>query len=239
MPNDLNISQFDSGVMPIGEYVDLAVDQTYYFVAQARGIWMGAVARAKGLPQKFKFIPEIGMPFEVKGKDWSQIIVFSLAQGQNTGLTNLNVVMQTSTSFQKGYAAMLGQGYNAAQSIRGYSITRMLEYIAPFGITGNQYINAVIASGGADVTAILSMANGDLMSIDWAITQDALGTSPHASYLSVVDTSGNKLLYALGAGNYSGTKTVRMVINGYVTITAHNGDTVAHTFFCNIYRMGA
>ena len=62
MPN-LNVSQFDDGVMPVGEYVDLAVDQTYYFVAQARGIWMGAVARSKGLPQKFKFIPEIGMPF--------------------------------------------------------------------------------------------------------------------------------------------------------------------------------
>lgn len=133
MPNDLNISQFDDGVMPIGVYVDLAVEQTYYFIAQARGIWMGAVARAKGLPQKFKFIPEVGIPFEVKGKDWSQIIVFSLAQGQNTGLANLNVVMQTSTSFQQGYAAMLGMGFNAIQSKYGLSIARLLEYISPIG----------------------------------------------------------------------------------------------------------
>ena len=237
MPNDLNISQFDDGVMPIGEYVDLAIDQTYYFVAQARGIWMGAIARAKGLPQKFKFIPEVGMPFEVKGKDWSQIIVFSLAQGQNTGLTSLNVVMQTSTSFQKGYAAMLGQGYNAYNGVRGMSIVRLLEIAAPIGGSSSRYILTEIASGGADVTGTLYASIGDMVSIDWAITQDSLGTSPHASYISITDGASYLMLYALGAGNYHGTKILRVLASGNVTITCHNGDSVSHTFMVSIYRM--
>ena len=225
--------------MPVGEYVDLAVDQTYYFVAQARGIWMGAIARSKGLPQKFKFIPEYGIPFEVKGKDWSRIIVFSSEQGQNPNLTSLNVVMQTSTSFQMGLAAMLGQGFNAKQSITGNSITRLLEIATPISYVNNLYINALIASGGSDQTATMYVAEGDLLWIDWAITQDSLGTSPHASYIAVTDPNGNKFLYAIGAGNYRGAKSVRNTLSGNMTATCHNGDSVSHTFLCNVYRTGA
>lgn len=223
--------------MPVGVYVDLAADQTYYFVAQARGIWMGCIARAKGLPQKFKFIPEYGIPFEVKGKDWSQIIVFSLAQGQNTGLTSLNVVMQTSTSFQMGLAAMLGQPYNATNGSHGQSITRLLEIAAHIGGAASSYLNQVIASGAADVTANLYVNTGDMLSIDWAITQDTLGTSPHASYISIKDINTNQMLYALGAGNYYGSKYIRHSgETGNISMTLHNGDSVSHTFMLAIYR---
>lgn len=237
MPNDLNISQFDDGVMPVGEYVDLAVDQTYYFIAQARGIWMGAIARSKGLPQKFKFIPEVGIPFEVKGKDWSRIIVFSANQGQNPNLTSLNVVMQTSTSFQMGLAALLGQNFNATNAMNSNSIARLLEIIAPARGSTFLYLNETIASGGADVTGTLGIAGGDLLSFDWCITQDSLGTSPHASYISVKDAAGNQCLYVMGAGNSSGTKIFRGQVGGDLQIVMHNGDSVSHTFMINIYRM--
>ena len=234
-----SLAEFADGVMPVGEYVPLQPGLKYYAIAQGRGIWMGALARVRGLPKKVKFIPEFGYPFEIDGDMWSEIIVFSLSQGQNAGLTTLNVVLQTGGNFQIGLTSMFGQDFNANQGLRGNTLIRTLEYIAPIGGSESLFQSVLIASGGADVTGTFAVSSGDLLSIDWSITLDASGTTPHASYIGVKDAMAQQLLYALGEGNASGTKLVRVQGTGNLTFTLHNGDTVSHTFLLNIYRMVA
>ena len=225
--------------MPVGEYVSLEPELDYWIIAQARGIWMGAVGRRQGLPSKFKFIPETGMPFKIQGKNWSQLIVFSAAQGQNTGLVNTNVVLQAGGNFQFGLSAVFGEIFNSAAQLKPNSIARLLEMAVPIQGSNFSQNQSTIASGGADVTGTLVVTQGDLISIDWAITVDTAGTSPALSNIQIKDPLTNMILWAMGMGNNQGHKTVRVPAPGNVAWTLHNGDSVAHTFAVNIYRMAA
>lgn len=232
----LALDDFDAGVMPVGEYVTLNTGIVYWFVAQVKGIWMGAISRRSGLPKKFKFIPSIGIPESISGDDWSALIVFSLEQGQNTGLNSLNVVLQAGGNFQGSQIASLGQDFNATAGERGQSITRLLELATPIGGSTSFFRSGAILSGGADVTGSLACLAGDTISIDWSITDDTPGTSPHLSSIQIKDGNTSMILYALGGGNSSGSKSVRVSASGNVTVDMHNGDTVTHTFMVNIYR---
>ena len=235
------LAVYDGGVMPVGVNVDLIVGTKYWFVAQARGIWMGAVSRAtgQGAPRLFKFIPETGQPFEIDGKHWQSIIVFSLAQGQNTGLTSLNVVMQAGGIFQSGLSGVIGQPFNATNGVRGQSLIRLLEYASPIGGSSSLNLTSLIAAAGADISGVLAVNEGDLLTLDWCITDDVAGTSPHLSSIQVKDPNTYMMLLALGGGNASGTKQVRVQGNGNVSVDMHNGDSVGHTFMVNIYRVVA
>ena len=110
--------------------------------------------------------------------------------------------------------------------------SRSLERISPRN--GQAYAGLVptsIASAGANLTgALLTFSPGDLLFFQLAISQDAAGTAPHASYVQILDPNGNAVvsLYGEMGGNLTGS--IQVGLAGAYTYVAHNGDSVAHFF---------
>lgn len=113
------------------------------------------------------------------------------------------------------------------------SLARSIERIAPRNGEAFGGIGATsIASGGTDLTGTLFTGTaGDIALFNLSISQDALGTTPHASYVLVTDPNGNNIVQQYGAmGNGSLQVVIPLGLSGTYKYQAHNGDSVTHYF---------
>lgn len=238
MTAKVSVDDFQTGDMPVGEWVYLDPGVSYFIVAQAHGIIMGAKARAGklGLPPLFQFVPTMGVYYEVKGSDWESLIVFDTSQGQNSGLTSTNVVIQSSTSFQgtRGLnAPAIGQAFNAQAAQRAYSLVRYLELSAVIGGNNSAVFTGTIASGGASIAGTYSNKQFSLLTLVYKIG-GADGTAPLSASITFKDSGTNTVLFVFG--QTSGSVKVRVNSGGTCNYTFANSDSVSHTFSLQIYE---
>lgn len=122
------------------------------------------------------------------------------------------------------------------------SLFRLLEKLSPRLSAANPVsFNGSIAAAGSQ-TGTLSVNPGDELVIIGGISQDTLGTSPHASYIYINDQNAYTLWQIIGAVIPYSTVKVRVPYqdkNVAVTFAwkAFNGDSVAHWFTLNVYRI--
>lgn len=138
-----------------------------------------------------------------------------------------------------------GTAVTAVNPISNDSLMRSVEHAWP---RNNQVsiasIDESIAAGGtANNTQADATPSGSEIYVEMGISQDSLGTSPHASYISLVDTtSGNTLARIKGAVNpylsmalkipYANNNTLTSMV---LEFQASNGDSVAHWFFAYLW----
>lgn len=131
-------------------------------------------------------------------------------------------------------------GYNnnvgLVQPMSSLTPWRLLEVIkASRGTLSSLIVDESVAAAG-NGTATYDISQG----IDYAlfvggISDDALGTSPHASYITVTDGNGNLMFKIRGALN-SPFAYRAGPLSGNLKIAWSNGDSVAHWFLLNIYE---
>lgn len=121
------------------------------------------------------------------------------------------------------------------------TLMRSVEIIAPR--QGEEAVTALdesVAAGGSGSGNLLSISTaGSLLFVQLAISQDSLGTSPHASYISVIDPGGDTILKVRGAVNNPVAVYIRAADTGMYTFAYENGDSVAHWFLINFTYQGA
>ena len=182
----------------------------------------------------------------VDGKIWKSIKL--------TGDADFHTLYESGalvSYFHVGYR--VENGLAATGQIRYYSAgkystsqIRLLEKAHPYGLSTNPVsISQSIAAGGADLSGNFTVVPGDDLIITMAISQISLGTTPHASYIYVDDYLGNTVTNAVGAAIPSlVVKSKAVGITGQYGNAAvtysyklHNGDSVAHWFVLNVYRV--
>lgn len=120
------------------------------------------------------------------------------------------------------------------------ALMRDLELIAPTRetapLTAPLLDESVAAAGTGTGTFLASTTyNGSLAYIQMAISDDALGTSPHASYIQILDSAGNIVAMIKGAVNSPFFGKIQLQSIGQYTYKYLNGDSVAHWFFLSAY----
>jgi len=199
-------------------------------VSQPVAIQIFLIPRLPGI-QKAQFYVASGQVIRIDGHDWKEIAA-------DYGTTD--IVAYLSPGFSDDGVTLYH--YLGPQPYAQYdlpytsdTIARSLERVVPRnGESSGGLALTEIASGGADLTGNLENAEpGDLIIFMLGISQDALGTSPHASYVQAIDPAGNGMFTVYGAigGGYS-VFYARAGVSGVWTYHAHNGDSVTHYFQC-------
>lgn len=186
-------------------------------------------------------------PYEtrkISGKAFSKVLLVSGSCGMVGGLEDI-----VNDVLLGNYSSSLFTSGNSMQGPRvGDSLIQQIESISPRAgffstFTAPVLDESVAAAGSLSKTNIIGGVNyGALMYFYMGISQDALGTSPHASYIDLYDNySGYLIARVKGAINspLSG-KFVFPVPSGGgqnttgVSYSYLNGDSVAHWFFLHI-----
>lgn len=120
------------------------------------------------------------------------------------------------------------------------ALMRDLEVIAPTRetapLTAPLLDLSVAAAGSGNGTFLASTTyNGSLAYIQMGISEDALGTSPHDSYIQILDSAGNIVAMIKGAVNSPFFGKIQLQSIGQYTYKYLNGDSVAHWFFLSAY----
>ena len=148
--------------------------------------------------------------------------------------------------FHVGYRLSLNQGPLGIQrytlsSKYSESVMRILEKLSPrYNAAAGPSFNESLAAG-ADSTGSFEANPGDEILIMGGISQDTLGTSPHASYIYINDKNGATVWNVIGALLPSAVMRFRVPFQNDAEATqtftykAYNGDSVAHYFALNVY----
>lgn len=166
---------------------------------------------------------------KLPGKDYSE---FSL-------VTGMGYITYGETSHKDviNYLAGSSSSMVLAPALTNDTLMRDLEKLAPRrGYVSEGNIDQSIASLGSAASANLSVdASGDIVYYVMGISQDTLGTSPHASYIQLKDVvSGVILTRIKGAVVPYAYGMVRTAAgNDDLVLEAYNGDTLAHWFYAN------
>lgn len=121
------------------------------------------------------------------------------------------------------------------------TLMRSVEIVAPRqGEEALTPLDESVASGGSGSGNLLNVPTaGSLLYIQLAISQDTLGTSPHSSYISIIDPGGNTIVKVRGAVNSPLSAYIRAALTGTYKYSYENGDSVAHWFLINFTIQGA
>jgi hypothetical protein len=157
--------------------------------------------------------------------------------------------ISVSPSSPQGLTVAVGLPWQSYDSVLGYNESpltepltnltpwRLLEFIKPTrGSSQKLIIDAIMAASATGSATYTPYSGLDHALFTGGISEDTLGTSPHASYISVTDGNGNLIFKIRGALN-SPFKIVAGPLSGDLTIAWENGDTVAHWFLLNVYEM--
>lgn len=118
------------------------------------------------------------------------------------------------------------------------TLLRSIERIVPRnGVVANTNFNESIAAAGSGNIGPYSLQIGTWVLVQLGISQDALGTSPHASYIKFVDPENSVVIEAIGAINSPLNEKFYVTRAGNYNFSYLNGDSVAHTFFVNMYAV--
>lgn len=168
----------------------------------------------------------------VDGDLWSQA---QAKAGQFLILVGANLFPNT-LNFLSGYVSG-GSGLSSALGSDNWS--RLLEKISSLrtGSFGNYVDESVAAAGSGSVT--FSVSTPGYLHVSAGISQDTLGTSPHASYLKLNDPNGSTMFGLKGAVIPYAMSSLRAPLTGTYTLEWLNGDSVAHWFFCEVYVVGS
>lgn len=124
--------------------------------------------------------------------------------------------------------------YNVTQD----TLLRDLERIVPRnGLVANAYNVFALAAGNTGNSSGYSLPLASHVLLQMGISQDALGTSPHASYLTLNDPTGYALVSVVGAINSPLNIQFYVTKGGNYSFVWKNGDSVSHTFFYNFYAV--
>lgn len=117
------------------------------------------------------------------------------------------------------------------------SIWRLIEKLVPQGNTNIEQIlvDEDVAAAGAGSGSTSSIPKGAIVHYYGGISQDTLGTSPHASYITLSDFQSNIVFKSRGALNYVFRGRFRNPVEGAGSFAYSNGDSVSHWFLLGIY----
>ena len=148
--------------------------------------------------------------------------------------------------YHVGYRLSLNQGPLGIQrytvtSKYSESVMRLLEKMHPrYNAAAGPSFSQSLAAG-ADLTGSFDANPGDEIIVMGGISQDSLGTTPHASFIYVNDKNGATVWNVIGALLPSAVMKFRCPFQNDANATqtfsykAYNGDSVAHYFALNVY----
>ena len=170
--------------------------------------------------------------------------------GYNIKKIDPNVIkrISVSKSSPQGILVVPGIPWESYDSVLGYnespvtdpqgSLTpwRLLECVAANrGSLSTLIVDESVAAAGTGSSTYNISQGIDYALFVGGISDDSLGTSPHASYITVTDGNGNLMFKIRGALN-SPFSIRAGPLSGNVKIAWANGDSVAHWFLLNIYE---
>lgn len=176
-----------------------------------------------------------GQCFILDGSVWHKLSVVS---GQIT--IYIGIEMGSNPTLPLGYEGPSGGSVSTMQTAN--TIGRMLELIRPVqqGNSGLEVdADLAAAATGSDTTSFTNVTIGSEIEVIWGMSQDALGTSPHASYMSITGGTSSQLYFkARGAVNPYGSYKFRVATaESALDIAWENGDSVAHWFLLFVRRV--
>jgi hypothetical protein len=176
-----------------------------------------------------------GQKLVLDGSIWHKLSVVS---GQVTIYIGIN--MGENPTAPLGYE---GPSSGALSTMKtNNTIGRMLELIRPV-TNGNSVLEVdaslAAAASGSDTTGFQTVTVGTEVEVIWGMSQDSLGTSPHASYMSIIGGTSDQVYFkARGAVNPYGTYRFRVyTAESALNIAWENGDSVAHWFLLFVRRV--
>lgn len=118
---------------------------------------------------------------------------------------------------------------------------RDLESIAPRRVTagGAALVDEEVASDGSGSGTLVGKQNypGYIAYISAAISNDALGTSPHDAVITLEDSEDNIIDTIRLGVNTPMKKQIRFSVLGPLTYSYKNGDSVSHWFYLSAYTV--
>ena len=175
-----------------------------------------------------------GQKLILDGSIWRKI---SVASGQIT--IYIGIEMGPNPTVPLGYEGPSGGSVSTMQTVN--TIGRMLELIRPInGGNSNVEVDASLAAAasGSDTTSFQNITVGTEIEVIWGMSQQSLGTSPHASYMSITGKSGQVYFKARGAVNpYGSYRFIVAEAESNLDIAWENGDSVAHWFLLLVRRV--
>ena len=167
--------------------------------------------------------------------------LYASIQGSEDNASTSLQLLPGLNGYDVPYVALAGSYlnyYSVGQTV--YNPVRILELLGSIGAgSGSSSVAldesvASAGSGSGTLTSPTYMQTGQCLHIQWGISQDSLGTSPHGSYILVSGPQGETILKVRGAVNPYGKMSIR--VNAHVssstpyTFSYENGDSVAHWF---------
>lgn len=156
--------------------------------------------------------------------------------------------ISVSSSSPQGVIVAIGIPWQSYDEIFGYNESpvveplsnltpwRLLETIRPTrGSNSSLVVDASVAAAGSGSATFTPNQGIDHAVFTGGISQDTLGTDPHASYITVTDANENLMFKIRGALN-SPFSIRAGPLAGKISIAWQNGDSVAHWFLLNVYE---
>lgn len=181
------------------------------------------------------------MPISASGKIVIDGDFYSSIQGDPKNQSPYLILLPGVLGYDVPYLALSGaylDSFNPGGT--KYNPVRVLEMLGGIGNgSGGSSValDASVAAAGTGSGTLVSgqyMSTGQLLYIQWGISQDTLGTSPHASYIQINDPQDAVIAKVRGAVNPYGTLVIRVNVNVSsstpYTFSYENGDSVAHWF---------
>lgn len=118
------------------------------------------------------------------------------------------------------------------------TILRSIERIVPRnGVVADASAVFSVAAGTGGSTSNYLLPIATYVILQMGISQDTLGTTPHASTLALYDPNAVRVCLVAGAINSPLSVSFYVTRGGNYYFGWNNGDTVSHTFFYNLYAV--